>query len=79
LYIGDVYDNNRDMFAKGRDSHGEDHYDAKLTEEDVMRLLPLRGKISSTIPAKQFNVKGREILRIWCAEKTKPTARTVTP
>lgn len=62
LFAGTPLDNARDAAAKGRLSHGENHYAARLTEGDVraIRSDP-RGCF---VLAKVFGVSKQAILRI---------------
>jgi hypothetical protein len=39
LFLGTPADNSEDMITKGRSSYGEKHYNAKLTEQDVLSTL----------------------------------------
>lgn len=39
LTLGTNLDNIKDMWAKGRESRGEERHNAKLTEEDVIKIL----------------------------------------
>ena len=41
LFLGTVYDNNRDCCHKLRHAHGESHWCSKLREQDINRILYL--------------------------------------
>ncbi len=38
LFVGSRADNLKDMYKKQRHSYGEDHYQAKLSEKDVLEI-----------------------------------------
>lgn len=44
LFVGTQKENVQDMVSKNRDSHGENHYNAKLLDEDVAQIRVLTGQ-----------------------------------
>lgn len=38
LFLGTFYENSMDMVKKGRHKHGEGHFNAKLTEKDILKI-----------------------------------------
>jgi hypothetical protein len=38
LFLGTFYENSMDMVKKGRHKHGESHFAAKLTDEDILKI-----------------------------------------
>lgn len=72
LWIGTQKENSKDRALKGRsaDRHGEKHPLHKLTEENVMEIRNLLGKITQKEIARIYNVdqsciSGIKIGRIW--------------
>ena len=57
LFLGTRSDNNRDMVAKGRWQHGENHYRAKLTEEKVLEIRREHSLgVASVLLAERYGV-----------------------
>lgn len=67
LWVGDNADNMADRNAKGRHSHGEAHYEAKLTEDDI-RAIRLR-PYSYTKMAAMYGVSKGHISNIVAGRK----------
>jgi len=65
LWIGTVADNHHDAMAKGRNTKGSRHGEAKLTEADVVRIRhgAARG-VSGTALADEFGVSSANIYLI---------------
>lgn len=65
LFIGTHYDNMQDRNSKGRQSKGEEHGMAFLTEENVFEMIELsKGGLSARKIAKQFNCSHVQAWRI---------------
>lgn len=60
LFLGTNIDNVRDMKQKGRTRKGENHWNSKLTEKDVMEIktsyIPWNRNYSLSALAKRFGV-----------------------
>jgi hypothetical protein len=76
LFLGTSLDNNRDAIKKGRayKAHGEQHYKAKLTKEQVIEIRSLFGKEMDITIASKFNVSpqcisGIKKKRRWLLQK----------
>lgn len=54
LFLGSVKDNHRDAIQKGRNSHGEIHGSAKLTQADVLAIQQSRER--SGVLAERYGV-----------------------
>ena len=66
LFLGTPADNVRDMASKGRHgaAHGEQHYNAKLTVEDVRDIRKLRGKFTQGALAEMYGISQAHVSRI---------------
>jgi hypothetical protein len=64
LFLGTHDDNMADMANKKRSTHGVKNWCTKLSEEDVMRIRSLKGKISMTKLANEYGVSHSGISRI---------------
>ena len=57
LFLGTHQDNMQDMVNKGRATHGSNHYNSKLTEQQIVEIRILRSQgLSFQQIANQFNV-----------------------
>lgn len=65
LQIGTQADNLRDMWAKGRGSHGERHRWARLTQKQAIEIISRRRRgVKLKTLAERFNVNVSTISRI---------------
>lgn len=65
LELGTHQENISYMVACGRQSRGSKHYDARLTEKDVIKLRQLHSQgISANQLGKQFDISKTSVLRI---------------
>lgn len=66
LFLGTKADNNRDRAAKGRgkEQHGESSPNARLTNDDVMRIRAMRGVVTQLQIASAFGVSRGHISMI---------------
>lgn len=66
LSIGTKYDNAQDMVQKGRHSHGERNWSARLTKDQVfaIRVLFAAGEATRYELARRFQVSHRQICYI---------------
>lgn len=64
LFLGNHQDNMDDMIRKGRNHKGENHFFAKLTEQDVRDIRILYGTYSVKDIAKMYNVDRKTISSI---------------
>ncbi len=65
FFLGTHDDNMADRQAKERQCKGEHHYKAILTEDQVLEILSLEGKVSSTTLADSYSVSKSTIKAIW--------------
>jgi hypothetical protein len=66
LFAGTRYDNNNDAKRKNRNQHGESHWRAKLTYEDIQKILADTRSQSNI--AKEYGVDPSHISRIKSGE-----------
>lgn len=71
LWIGTAGDNARDRDAKDRVQHGQTHYAAKLTEEDVAEIIKCSGTNTQTELARKFRVDPSNISQILSGKRWK--------
>ena len=71
LFLGTPADNTRDMLNKGRNpkfagQRGEDNYNVKLTEGDVLRIVGLarEGQLLRREIAERYNISQRQVYYI---------------
>lgn len=64
LFPGTGKDNMQDAVAKGRISHGDKHYAAKLTTDDVCRIRSLRGIVNQCELADEYGLSQSSISSI---------------
>lgn len=67
LFLGTSFDNNKDMYDKGRDNiaKGEDKWNATLTNEDIPIIREMLAKhIKISFIAQKFNTKPENIRNI---------------
>ncbi len=64
LFLGTYADNQGDMATKDRVAFGERHYNAKLTEEDVLLIRELSPSVSAEALAERFGVTAKNIWHI---------------
>lgn len=63
LFLGTRLDNNQDKVAKGDQPHGEGHWRARFTDEDVLLIRSMR-HVSDRAMAERFGVNQSTIWRI---------------
>jgi hypothetical protein len=71
LWLGTPGDNARDRDKKDRVQHGERHYAAKLTFNDVAEIIRKSGLVSQTELAAEFGVDPSNISRILSGKRWK--------
>lgn len=76
LFLGTIADNNADMHRKKRHQHGERHYNAKLSEDDVRKIWDLRGSMRQNDIAKMFGVSHSRISHIYSGKDWPHMKRT---
>lgn len=66
LFIGTPLDNMRDKVAKGRQTRGESHITAKITEADVLsiRRVYAEGSVTQAELAEQYGISHQQVHRI---------------
>lgn len=64
FFLGTLADNVRDAQAKGRIPRNENHWNSKLTKQDVRFIRKNHHKIRQNILAKKFHVKQSTICKI---------------
>ena len=71
LFLGTPKENTHDMLAKrrGKWPRGGKHHLAKLSDEDVAKILAMRGKASQTAIAAMFSVDPSHICRLMSGHK----------
>lgn len=65
LYLGTIADNTRDTHARNRYPLGEEHYNARLTAQDIhtIRILAQGGTLQKDI-AQQFGIQQQTVSKI---------------
>lgn len=71
LWLGTPGDNARDRDAKDRVQHGECHYAAKLTPDNVREIIESAGRISQSELAERFRVDPSNISHILSGKRWK--------
>lgn len=61
LFLGTHLDNQGDMARKNRVAHGERHYNAKLSESDVLTIRSLAKSLTAEELAERFGVSAKNI------------------
>jgi hypothetical protein len=75
LFLGTNNDNMRDKVKKGRQQRGERSGTSKLTEQQVLEILALKGKETQKFVGKKFGVVQTLIGKIWRGENWKHLPR----
>ena len=65
MELGTQIENIQDMVERGRSIHGERNHFSKLKLEEVEQIKSFKGKKPKAEVAREFNVSGSQIYRIW--------------
>jgi glycine cleavage system protein P-like pyridoxal-binding family len=72
MFVGTQSDNMRDMAAKNRSTHGENHASAKLTNAKVLAIKAARARgVLLRVLAKRYKVSNMTISRIGTNQRWK--------
>ena len=80
LFLGTRAENMHDASLKGRMPHGEDHYNAKVTDNTVEEIKRLKAsiRISNEALGRRFGVSG-SLVSMLCAGKRRATPAQTKP
>lgn len=62
-------ENMRDMVEHGNSVRGEDHYNSKLTVDEVIAIKEMRGAVTARGLARQLGLAHSTVIRIWSGER----------
>lgn len=68
LFLGTFYENSMDMVKKGRHKHGERHFNAKLTERDILKIRSDNrsgSQIGKDYGVTQSAISAIKLKRLW--------------
>lgn len=65
LWLGNRDDNQKDMTNKNRQAVGERHGRVKLTDEQCLLILNLKGVEKATVIATRFSISWRHVYSLW--------------
>ena len=68
LFLGTIADNNHDMIRKGRMAVGDAHGQAKLSREQILKMLSLRGQMTQRAIAQIFDINPSHVSRLFSGQ-----------